>query len=622
MSTVMALAGLAAVAITVLYVMKLRKRRIQVPFSPLWQKVLVDKRQTSDFWRHFKRILSWLLHILMAALLLFALTDPHLETEVTQGRHIVILVDNSASMGATDVSGGVNRLGIAKKKAREILDTMSPEDRIMLVTFNDQLQPLSPFVQEASVLEQPLRTIEVVATGTRYEEALAFAADSLREKADGELVILSDGAGFDATRLDGIVFGDKTAVRHLKVGEASGNLAVTAFNVRRYLSNKLDFELFVGIKSYFDRPVDAEIEIYADGKLVDTKPVKLEANEEYRRFYPSQAVSGEKLEARVRLKTADARDVFPLDDRAYALLPAVRRTRVQVVTEGNLYLEGPLLLNANLDVTRTSPDEYDPGALDFDVTFFDRFVPEDLPERGNFVFFSPIGENSPWEIQGAVEDPIITRVKRSHPLLRWITLKDLNIGVAAKWKLQRGDEVVAASALGTPILVTRDDGPRRMVGASFDLRNSDFPLRVAFPVFLLNIVDYFSLDEGSLVETYTTGETWSIPVDTKAEEVEVTRPDGTSFEAPIYDGRAVVYGEDTGFYSLKSGDFSKLVAGNLSNPTESKIAPSELRVGEKEVQTDTDALVFDRHEIWIWALLALVLLLLMEWVTYNRRVTV
>lgn len=622
LSTLGTIAGLVAAALTVLYVLKLRKRRIEVPFSPLWQQILADQKQQSDLWRRLKRFFSWLLHILMAALLAFALADPHLENEVVEGRHILLLVDSSASMAATDVSGGANRLDVAKKKAREILETMGPDDRVMLVNFNNQVQPLSPFVAEPSILEQPLRDIQPSATGTNYQQAITFAADSLRDEASAELVVITDGAGLEIPEtISNVDFGENTTVRHLKVGESKGNLAITAFNVRRYLANKLDFELFLKIKSYFDRPVTAEVQIYANGSLVDTKPVSLAPGEVYQKFYPSQAVAGENLEARIKLTTADARDVFPLDDRAYALLPEVTRSKIEVVTDGNLYLEGPLLLNPNLEVVKVAPEDWTPNPAEYDATFFDRFTPP-APERGNYFYIDPSGDDSPWEDRGVLNDPIITRVKKTHPLMRWITFADVNIGTARKLKTTKDDDVVASSALGTPILLTRPGDDLKLAALSFDVRNSDLPLRVAFPVMLLNLIDWFNADENSLVESYKTGDTWSIPVPLDTGEVTVTNPRGETTKVPVYEGSAVVYGDVTGFYTIRTGTEEIRVPGNLVNTTESEISPTDLEFEDTETRRDTSALVFDRTEIWIWALLLVMLLLVIEWATYNRRVTV
>jgi hypothetical protein len=621
--TVGTLAALVAVAITVLYILKLRKRRIEVPFSPLWQQVLQEQRSANDLFKRLRRFLSWLLYMVIAAALLVALLDPHPETASVEGRSLVLLVDSSASMGATDVSGAVDRLDLAKRKVREILETVGPDDQVMLVTFNEQIRPVSPFVKEVQLLDPMLAKVEVAATGTSYREAVEFAANALRDVKNGEVIVFSDGAGQQmadgVSELSGDWLPKDLQIRHVKVGEAAGNLAVTSFNVRRYVSNKLDYELFVSLRSYFDRPVEAEIEIWADGQLVDTKPVSLEANGVHQGYYPSQAVSGERLEARVRLTTRDARDVLPVDDRAYALLPPVRKVRVQLVTEGNLYLEGPLLLNPNLDVTRVAPATYDASKV-FDVTVFDR-VALDPGSTPNLLYLAPSGEYSPWTTQRTAADPIIERIQRGHPLLRWISLKDINIGVADVWALGSTDSVVAASESGVPILVTRRDDARSIVGISFDIRNSDLPLRVAFPVLLINAIDWFMRDDGTLVESYKTGETWAVPFSGE-EMAAVTSPSGESMEVPIFERRAVFFGEVPGFYTLKGSDRTQVIAGNMADMAESSILPADLVFGERPASEVAPLIKFSRREPWIWLVLLALALLLVEWWTYNRRITV
>ncbi len=613
------LAGAAAVFVTVLYLLKLRKRRIEVPFSPLWGRVLADRKSHADWWRRLKRLLSWLLHLILVGLLGLAMAGPHFKDEILQGRHILVLIDNSASMGAIDVSGGVDRLDMARRQAIEILEAVGGEDRVMIAAFNNRIEPLSPFVSEVSLLEGPLRELKVAATGTSYEQALGFAADSLRGKGQAELVIISDGAGLAGKSFDVIDFGPETTVRHLKIGERSDNVAITAFNARRYLANKLDFEIFVQAQSFFERTIEAELQIHADGRLVDTKALTLQPGEVYSQFYPSQAVSGEEIEARIRVTSRDARDVFPLDDRAFALLPSKKKLQVQLVTDGNLFLEGTLLLNPNIDVNRVRLSEYDVDAV-YDITIFDRVTPP-ISDRGNFVYFAPEGELSPFELQGTVTNPIITDIKKSHPLMRWITLTDVNIGQSAKLRRAGRDEVVASS-FGTPIIMTRSEEGRQMVVVGFDVRHSDFPLRVAFPVFIFNLLDYFALADQDFIQSYATGETWAVAVARGLTTAKMHPPQGPPVEIPVFDGRAMYYGEAPGFYRLETPQSSVRIAANLSDVEESRIAPNDIELPEIEITRQADSMVFERYQIWIWILLLATLLLLIEWWTYNRRVTV
>ena len=68
-----ALGGLLVVA----YILKLRRRRYEVPFSKLWQKVLREK-ESSSLWRRLRRLLSLLVQVVFLLALLFAAADPKL----------------------------------------------------------------------------------------------------------------------------------------------------------------------------------------------------------------------------------------------------------------------------------------------------------------------------------------------------------------------------------------------------------------------------------------------------------------------------------------------------------------------------------------------------------------
>ena len=85
-----------------------------------------------------------------------------------------------------------------------------------------------------------------------------------------------------------------------------------------------------------------------------------------------------------------------------------------------------------------------------------------------------------------------------------------------KFKLAPGDRVLA-SMLKQPLMVAREQSgrsgsTRRSVAIGFDLRQSDLPLRVAFPVLLMNAVDWFAGDVDDDLGSYRTGRTWRVPL--------------------------------------------------------------------------------------------------------------
>ena len=69
-------AGAAALAVGA-YIIKMRRRRFEVPFAQLWQRVL-EQKDANALWKQLKRLISLLLMLVILALILFAALDPTL----------------------------------------------------------------------------------------------------------------------------------------------------------------------------------------------------------------------------------------------------------------------------------------------------------------------------------------------------------------------------------------------------------------------------------------------------------------------------------------------------------------------------------------------------------------
>src|SRR4026207_2349059 len=94
--------GVIAGPIILLYMLRLRRREVQVSSTMLWQQLLRD-REANAPWQRLRGNLLLLLQLLVLAALVMALARPFIEVPtVTTGR-IALLVDASASMNATDV---------------------------------------------------------------------------------------------------------------------------------------------------------------------------------------------------------------------------------------------------------------------------------------------------------------------------------------------------------------------------------------------------------------------------------------------------------------------------------------------------------------------------------------
>jgi hypothetical protein len=655
-TTLLAIFGAAAAFATALYILKLRRRTVPVPFSKLWEKILRDKEATSLFSR-LKRLLSLLVQLALLALLAFALGDPRAAATLIKGRNLVVLVDASASMQATDVAP--TRLGSAKEEVKKVIRGLGGSDRMLVAQMDAAITPLGPMSGDTSELERALDSIKATDARADFPRALRFATDSVRGLENAEIVVVSDGRLGDAIDASGKVHvPEDVKLTYLPIGAAAGgarNVGITAFSVRRYPLDKSRYEVMLEVTNTGPEQEEIELSLLGDNNLVDLTKLRLKPGERLPRFYPNLSGASRTLEAKIA-PLPGSKDSLPADDHAYALLPERRRAKVLVVSPGNTYLEAALLLDEYLDVQVSSPKEYvekiAPSGVKHDVVIFDGATPAQAP-RGNAIYLDPRGPGSPVKVEGELKQPGFDRIERKHPIVRWTALDDVNVSRGHKLVPEPGDKVVGASDQG-PILVAGQRGGFKFVAVGFDTRDSDLPLRVAWPLLLLNSINWFTDEDSQYISSFRTGDVWRVPVVSNSGQARLKVPGGGELFVPVHEGRAVYLGERAGFYELSGAEGSDVAASavpgagagsgagtgtgtsgagptatsgsfaaNLLDAEESSIEPAkELVVDGKKAGTLGGFQIGVRREIWIYLLLAAILLTLIEWITKHRRITV
>jgi hypothetical protein len=513
-----------------------------------------------------------------------------------------------------------SRMEAAKEEAKKIVRGLGGDDVAMLLRMDARPAPVSGFQSDDRELLREIDELKSSDAPADLERALRLAADALRGRPHPELILVGDGA-WDSDVLNRVHFSpskDLSAIdlsnvdlRYVPIGKSSDNVGITAFAVRRYRANQTAYEVLVEVQSFRTVPSTVKLELVQDNEVVEVEPLELKAGERVQRRYPNLTGEGTRLQARL----ADARDAFPLDDVAYALLPARHKLKVLLVTAGDLFTEGALLLDENLEVTKVSSYHAEDTAK-YDAVVLDRITPED-PPRTHALYINPQGEHSPFAIRGEISGPLITEVASGHPLMRWVTFKDVNIARASKFSLAPGD-VAIASALREPIIAARDHDGRKTVALGFEIRKSDLPMRPAFPVLIVNALDWFGGNDGSLVAGFSTAHAWRLNAP-GANELTIKAPDGTFAKAPVHDGRATYFGTQIGYYEIGTRSF----AANLASPAESRIEPrAALTVDAVALKAPEPGKVGLRRALWSWLAALALLILCVEWWTYNRRVTV
>ncbi len=638
--------------LTVLYVLRQRRRRLEVPFSPLWQKVL-GQSEAQSLWQKLLRLLSLLLQIVILGLLTLSLGDPRLGRS-SEGRSLVLLVDSSASMQAQIPQvPGKTRLDLARSEAERLIRSLHGDDLAVVVQLDGRPAPLGGFSDDERELIAQLGQVESRETGADLEAGLLLAEALLRGRPNPQVVLFSDG-GFEESALRkkpaglDVRFVPLPTVAQLRGSD--GNAAITSFAVRRYRRNRLSYEVLLQL-SYFPAPGSpatakkATLELRQEGELVDVQQLELVPGEQTRKLYPSLSGAGMHLDATLRLDGGEI-DLLPVDNHAFAVLPERRRLKLLLVTRGNLFLEGALLAAGageenHLQIDKLGPSNYsDDKAARYDVVLFDAFTPPRPPDA-HAIYLDPQGPESPFAIAKSVTAPYLSDVDEQHPVLRWVSLADLNMSRASIFRLGPFDRALA-KMLKDPVVVAREQpgplGMRRAVALGFDVRQSDLPLRVAFPVLLMNAIDWFAGDVDEDLGSFRTGTTLVVPLrngkqagrgpDSQLRELrqaDLTQPGGIRSTVPVHEGIVKLYGEKSGFYSLRVPELLRGIefALNLADPAESAaLVRRELRLEQAPLRPPEAGQVALKRTLWPYLLLVALLLLLTEWWTYHRRWTV
>lgn len=662
-------------AITALYLLRMRRRQVVVPFAALWQRVTRES-DTRRLWKRLRRLLSWLFQIAVLALLCAALGDPRPESWLRDPETLAIVIDRSASTaGPAAGEPGATRLELLRRRARAELSAMGPTDRALVIAAGAEVDVPGPLGRDAAALQRALDAIAPAPGEADLGRALTLARAALAGQPGPRLLVLTDGA-LDEAAADALAecaaghvpeASQETAGTSGQVPEASpaipchvaratgpaDNLALVAFAARRYPEDRERVEVLAEVHNLGDAPTTAVLEVAADGLSVGRTTLQLAPGERRRETLRELDAARTRLVA--SLSPGPDTDIAALgpddDDRAFAVVPPLPPFKVVLVTDGtDLFLEAALLtLQDHIQLTGVGPDQAatHPAVAEADLVIVDVGagpLPDPLPDTGLILFDPARRPDSPSPVQGDGElvRPFLTEQLHNHPILSGVVLKDVNLARATRLAEQPGDTVLVRS-LGEPVaLLRRDPGdegrrPRAILAFGFDPRQSDLPLRTAFPLLVANALAYFEQARPGYVASVPVGASRPIAA---AEiglsalglsQVELRGPEPASDPtlapvdpAGVFRLRAM----EPGIYRVRAVDGAAAGAEVLLAVNQASVAASDLhdRLGElpEHARAGEPRAAVPVADEPLWALLLLIAvgLVALEWILYHRRVTV
>ncbi len=592
------LALLLAVPIILLYFLRLYRQEAVVPSLLLWEAVLADRRANRP-WQKLRR--NWLLFLQLLALLalVVALARPALPVPLALRGQVLVLLDVSASMQARHADHPT-RLDAAKAELRRLADTLSTNDRVTLITVGPALDVLLP-EGDLAAFRRALDTVTPT-DGPADWGAAAALASGLAAGDDITTLLVTDAASaapFPALPGD---------VRLVFVGGEQANTGIVALALRRSTEG---LAAFVRVRNY-GPPTARALSIYAEGVFIERRELALPADGEAS-LVISDLPALAWLEARL-----DSDDALPLDDRAWVALPAEAGGHVLLLTPGNRFLAQALRGLPALQVTQAVAPPPAADTYAYGLLVADGPITGTLPALNQWLI-AP-GAGTLCGEPGAVFTPTATaRGQWGHPLLEYVEWSEVHIARARRYTPPPDATVLIETAAG-PLLWLVERPGQRVACQAFALRDSDLPLRLAFPILTANLVGWL-LPEASAepVTPLPAGQFWSPTLPPDAEDVVIITPSGVRL--PLTP-RAVLPTR-AGLYRLEAntaaGRFTRYAALALLDDAESDLAPRPLTVGGQVLPT-TSELAPGYRELTRWPLLVALLLLLLEaWVWWRPR---
>ena len=120
---------LSLIPLVVLYFLKLKRPRLEIPSLALWQSVVNDQRVNSPF-QKFRRNLLLLLQLILLCLIILSLMQPFISAGPETAEYLPVLIDCSASMSSTVEGSDQTRLDLAKEQARAMIENMAATGRL------------------------------------------------------------------------------------------------------------------------------------------------------------------------------------------------------------------------------------------------------------------------------------------------------------------------------------------------------------------------------------------------------------------------------------------------------------------------------------------------------------
>lgn len=540
--------GAFAIPLIVLYMLRSRRQRVEVPSVLLWERA--EQSVTSAVpWQRLEMTPLLLLQLLVLGLLVFALARPFFSQESLLGPHTVLVVDVSGSMAAAD------RFELAIDRAGAISADVSDANLVSVVEAGPTARIVASFLRTSEAVRVALDDVSLTGGSADLDGAIRLGRSLATPDRPTNLVLLSDGAA-SPLATEPVV-----GAAHIRFSDTADNISISGFSVDPSAEGVV--RVFVNVTNHTGIPTETELAFRVNGLPSGSIRVEVPALGDAARTLPVDAGPGDVI----AVQRVGEPDGLSMDDSAVLVVAGGAERAVGMNGNGSPFLD------VLIDIT--------PGFESGDASTSDLLISDGGP--------LPEIDRPTWLIRPETPPPgvefaeIATNLAATfqapgEPILDAVDLSELVVAEAQVAETFSWFPIVRAGDV--PLVLLGEVNGHRVAYFTFDITRSNLPVQVGFPIMGSRILEWLGGASAGSAESAVAGT--PIPISPPADSTTVVRRDG-QVVAEITD--PVLAFADTGTPGVYAVSYVT-EAGPVDGPTAVRIFDrAESPAGSRDIET-------------------------------------
>ena len=573
-----------------LYILKRKYREEVISSTLLWNEVYKNTRANTP-WEKLRKNIMLLLQIIILLLLILSLMRPFLNFGGKTYKNIILVIDNTASMSAEYGDG--TRLDEAKKLAKEFLASTKDYTNTYIIAFDGNSNLLQNGDFDKEVSNDIISSISQSYNSGDINETLSFVkaiGEGIEE--DYEVIAITD-KDFSLGDVNGKIVSLANSGVNASIDNISHKFLEDSVRVIATITNR-------GTGDY-----QGDFSLYDGEELISVEALDLKEGENKTLTFDLSSIKSETLRGELSRK-----DMIAGDNTYNHVVGKKKVNKVLIVTEQNLFLEKAFSNIQNTEVYKTNNASNLTSADNYDLYVFDGVTPDIIPSKGSILFINP-SSNEFFNVtsggEGGEAKAVIGEVSKYLEDTTFTAAKynSIEIPYYGKGFLNIDEDFIGFKG--------EVDG-RKIAALSFDLHNSDFPLKKEFPILMYELGENLISSGMVYSSNYKAGEKIIAKGLSLDSNITLTYPNGDTEE--ITSGDEIKEDSQIGVYRLETEDEKELFSVNFPSEKEGNTNVSNISESENVVSSKADL----KRGLNLYPLIIILAIAVVafEWIMYKR----